>query len=181
MSLGPFLFYLVEQFFLTFLHGFWTSLPSQTFPGPTSLSIRRRSLQSATCTAHCSDAGTGGVPWGSPSHLEETSSVSHEFRTVFPMPSPWEVTILGVTVEVGALLPHLGLTDACWVQGCSSKSETPKPPHCASSLLPPGWNLHIHACQGQTAILHETRHVSIRKGSDWDKTNFRMGLARTSN
>ena len=84
-----------------------------------------------------------GVPWGSPSHLEETSSVSHEFRTVLAMPSPWEVTILGVTVEVGALLPHLGLTDACWVQGCSSKSETPKPPHCASSLLPPG---SAHSC-----------------------------------
>lgn len=125
--------------------------------------------------------GLGG-PLRLPSHLEGTSSVSHEFRTVLPMPSPWEVTILGVTVEAGALLAHLGLTDACCVQGYSSKSETPKPPHCASSLLPPGWNLvHIHACQGQTEILHKTRHVSIRKGSDGDRMNFRMGLAWTSN
>lgn len=77
MPLGRFPFSLVEQFFLTFLRGFWTLLPSQTFPGPTSLSIRRRSLQSATCTAHCSDAGTGGSPEAPPVTLKRLA--------VFPM------------------------------------------------------------------------------------------------
>lgn len=79
MPLGCFPFSLVEQFFLTFLRDFWTPLPSQTFPGPTSLSIRRRSLQSATCTAHCSDA----APRGSP----EAPPVTSKRLAVFPMSS----------------------------------------------------------------------------------------------
>lgn len=92
--------------------GFWT--PHQKIPPefsrPQQPERREEISQEPASPTAQGSARPGCRSWARafPSHLGDTSRASCELRTLLPLHTPLPCPFLGVTVETGALSPHLG-------------------------------------------------------------------------